>query len=105
MLSKGCGDARSASAFAWKTDQQKQSGPGAAEHRCEHTLGKEETFLEYYRPLVDHAAWLLIYRPPELPIKLAALNQPQLKPDRSYPRLLSMRRGIRASDRAPQRTL
>jgi len=50
-----------------------------SELRREHTLGKNETFLEYYQSLVDLAASLFIHRPPELPIKLAALSQPQVK--------------------------
>jgi hypothetical protein len=63
-----------------KNAQLKKENKELRSHlRREHTLGKKETFLEYYRSLVDHVAWLLIHRPHELPIKLPALNRPETK--------------------------
>jgi hypothetical protein len=49
--------------------------------RSEHTLRKGETFREYHQSLFVEAASLLIHRPPELSIKLAALDQPEAKFD------------------------
>jgi hypothetical protein len=49
--------------------------------RKKPTGQKDETFLEYYQSVVIEAASLLIHRPRELPIKLAALDQPQVKFD------------------------
>ena len=42
---------------------------------------KNETLLEYYQSVVLDAAYLLIHRPAELPIKLPPLDSPQTKFD------------------------
>lgn len=49
--------------------------------RGERTLRKGETFREYHQSVFEYAASLLILRPPELPMQLAALDQPQAKFD------------------------
>jgi hypothetical protein len=56
---------------------KKQNKALRSKLRREHTLHKGEAFREYYQSLFVYTAWLLIQRPPELPIKLAALDQPE----------------------------
>jgi hypothetical protein len=58
---------------------KKQNKALRSKLRREHTLQKGEAFREYHQSLFVYAAWLLIHRPPELPIKLAALDQPEAK--------------------------